>query len=109
MTQPGEFFLALEGVLSVLIFPPFSVLTVHRKYSIYRHELNHAQQAGAGAPCSGLSNRSSLEQVVNSTQISISQYLYQPLIANASQKKTNWAGLEKKQFFANYLSPQISS
>jgi hypothetical protein len=31
-----------------------STLTVHRKYrkySIYRHELNHAQQAGAGVPC----------------------------------------------------------
>jgi hypothetical protein len=30
--------------------PPFSCVHLHRKYSIYRLELNHAQQAGAGAP-----------------------------------------------------------
>ncbi len=41
---------ALEGVLSLRISPPFSWVHLHRKYSIYRHELNHAQQAEAGEP-----------------------------------------------------------
>jgi hypothetical protein len=43
---------ALEGVPCVRIFPGMkptldSLSTVHRKYSPYRHDLNHAQPAGA--------------------------------------------------------------
>ncbi len=44
---------ALEGVPCVCIFPWMKHCTawvhLHHKYSIYRHELNHVQQAGAGA------------------------------------------------------------
>jgi hypothetical protein len=40
---------ALEGNLSLHILPPFSCVHLHRKCSIFRLELNHAQQVQAGA------------------------------------------------------------
>ncbi len=44
---------ALEGVPCVHIFPGMTPWTAwvhfHRKYSTYRHQLNHAQPAGASA------------------------------------------------------------